>query len=108
MRGTPPHTLGIMPIIPEIPLPDLLAVVLGRLIHPPLRSMRVRVLVRAGGGPRPEEVLALVGALVARGVLHVAYLVGELVGPFLGLGGEVGIPLEGGEGFGFAALVLDG
>jgi hypothetical protein len=107
MRGTPPHTLRIMSIIPEIPLPDLLAVVFGRLIHPSLRSMRVGVPIGTRGSPCPEEVLALVGALVARGVLHVAYFVGEFVGPFLGFGGEVGIPLEWGEGFGFAALVLD-
>ncbi len=124
MRRAMPHTLSYspsaseqslirglqptkMPIIRQIPLPNRLAMILRRLIHPPLRSVHIRLLIRTRACPSPEQVLALVGSLRAGAVLHMADLVGEVIGPVLRVGGEVVVPLEGGEVFVLAALVLD-
>lgn len=96
-----------MPVTGKVTLANLLPVVLGSLVHPALRGVRVRVLVGAGARHTPEEVLALVGALLRGAVLHVADVLGEVVGPLLGFLGEVVVPLEGGEALLLAAVVLD-
>ena len=99
--------LTVVTVVGQVTLADLLSVVLGRLVHPALRGVGERVLVRSGAGHAPEEVLALVGTLRAGRVLHVADVVRQVVCPRLGVADEVIIPLEGLQAFSFAAVVLD-
>ncbi len=96
-----------MAVVGQVTLADLLSVVLGRLVHPALRGVGERVLVRPGAGHAPEEVLALVWTLRAGRVLHVPDVVRQVVCPRLGVADEIFIPLEGLQAFSFAAVVLD-
>lgn len=99
--------LTVVAKVGKVALANLLAVVLGSLVHPAVGSVGVGVLVRAGLGPAPEEVLALVRSLVALGVLHVADVLGQVVSPLLGLLAELLVPLERLEVLALAAVVLD-
>lgn len=96
-----------MTIISEIALADLLAMILGRLVHPALSGVGERILVRARRGPAPEKVLALVRALLACRVLHVTDVVRQVISPLLSVAGEVVIPLERLQALALAAVVLD-
>lgn len=71
-----PHALRIMSPVTKVALSDRFAMVLGRLVHPALRRVRVRVPVRPGTRPSPEQVLALARTFGRRRVLHVSYIVG--------------------------------
>ena len=82
-----------MPIIRQISLPDRLAVILGRLVHPTLRGVRVGVLERARADPAPEQVFTLIGTLAGGGMFQVADVVGQVGGPFSGVVGEGFVPL---------------
>lgn len=100
-----------MPIRPEIPLADLLAVVRFHLVDPTLTALGQHIPVCAAA--HPVQVLALPGPLVAGTVLQVLDLGGEVLGPFLGFGLEVRIPYKSGArvrvllACGVAGVVVD-
>jgi hypothetical protein len=91
----------------EIRFPNFLTMILRRLIHPPLGSMGIGILVRTRTSPAPEEVFTFVRALLAGGMFHVADLIGEMLCPDFGVLGELVVPFKGLEAFLFAAIVLD-
>ena len=101
------HLLAVMPIVTQVALTNSLTLILGSFIHPALSGVRLRLFVRPGAGPAPQEVLALLWSLIAGGVLHVSDLLSKVVCPLLGIGREFVIPLKSDKAFVFTAIVLD-
>lgn len=80
-----------MAITPEIPLSNLLSVVVVLFVHPPFARV-----CHAAVGFAPVEVLARVGPLVAAAVLEALVRGGEVLGVGGGVSGELVVPGESG------------